>query len=185
LSLLLLHIQYVQSFLIQADQKAYNLTLLSECGFRANFPPRRFGFNSYSLLTMMVMGFNAVANVISNVNKNDNNNNNNINSNDVGSVQGTSQVRNKIKCMLRFQQVVQISLCGQHQVRQKKSCAILLKKISLIFSDISSWTDYGYRLPIFWKPPLIFRYGNNLLIIFDIERDPLNINCNRYIQTKL
>ncbi len=52
----------------------------------------RFGFNTYSLLTMMVLGFNAVANVISNVNKNDNNNNNNLNSNDVGSVQGTSQV---------------------------------------------------------------------------------------------
>ena len=47
---------------------------------------------------MMVLGFNAVANVIANVNKNDNNNNNNINSQDIGSIQGTSQdveVRNE------------------------------------------------------------------------------------------
>ena len=51
----------------------------------------RYGFNTYSLLTMMVLGFNAVANVIANVNKNDNNNNNNINSQDIGSIQGTSQ----------------------------------------------------------------------------------------------
>ena len=56
----------------------------------------RFGFNTYSMLTMMVLGFNAVANVISNVNKNDNNNNNNLNSNDIGSVQGTSQVNFEI-----------------------------------------------------------------------------------------
>ena len=40
---------------------------------------------------MMVLGFNAVANIIANVNKNDNNNNNNINSQDIGSIQGTSQ----------------------------------------------------------------------------------------------
>jgi hypothetical protein len=59
------------------------------------------------------------------------------------------------------------------------------EKLSISFSVISSWTDYRYRLLIFWEPPIIFRYGNNLPIIFYIERHSLNINCNRYIQTKL
>jgi hypothetical protein len=59
------------------------------------------------------------------------------------------------------------------------------EKLSIIFSDISSWTDYRYRLSIFWEPPIILRYGDNLPIIFHIERHLLNIPCNRYIQTKL
>jgi hypothetical protein len=33
--------------------------------------------------------------------------------------------------------------------------------------------------------PIIFRYGNNLPIIFDIKKHPLNINCNSHIQTQL
>jgi hypothetical protein len=37
---------------------------------------------------------------------------------------------------------------------------------SIIISDILSWTDYRYQLSIFWKPPITFRYGNNLPIIF-------------------
>ena len=36
-----------------------------------------FGFNSYDLLTAVVIGFGVVANVIVNSNKNENNNNNN------------------------------------------------------------------------------------------------------------
>ena len=52
----------------------------------------KFGFNSYSLMTAVVLGFNAVSNVINNVNNNLNNNNNNNNQNDVGNVQGTSNV---------------------------------------------------------------------------------------------
>ena len=36
-----------------------------------------FGFNSYDLLTAVVIGFSVVANVIVNSNKNENNNNNN------------------------------------------------------------------------------------------------------------
>ena len=50
-----------------------------------------YGFNSYNLLTFMLLGFNAISNVIANVNNNDNNNNDNVNANDFGSVQGTSQ----------------------------------------------------------------------------------------------
>ena len=69
------------------------------------FPPQRFrraapcpggngkfGFNSYQMLTNIVLGFNAVSAVIANINNNLNNNNNNNNQNDVGNVQGTSQV---------------------------------------------------------------------------------------------
>jgi hypothetical protein len=59
------------------------------------------------------------------------------------------------------------------------------KQLSIIFSDISWRTNYQYRLSIFWKPPIICQYGKNLPIIFDIERHPFNINCNRYIQNKL
>jgi hypothetical protein len=66
-------------------------------------------------------------------------------------------------------------------LKYKKAVRYCSKKLSIIFFNISSWTDYRYRLSIFWKPPIIFRYGNNLLIIFDIERDPLNISCNMYI----
>ena len=36
-----------------------------------------FGFNSYDLLTLMVLSFNIVGNAIVNTNKNENNNNNN------------------------------------------------------------------------------------------------------------
>ena len=36
-----------------------------------------FGFNSYDLLTMMILSFNVIGNVIVNTNKNENNNNNN------------------------------------------------------------------------------------------------------------
>ena len=52
----------------------------------------KFGFNSYSMMTAVVLGFNAVSNVIANINDNLNNNNNNNNQNDVGNVQGTSSV---------------------------------------------------------------------------------------------
>jgi hypothetical protein len=52
----------------------------------------KFGFNSYSMMTSVIMGFNAVSNVIANINNNLNNNNNNNNQNDVGNIQGTSQV---------------------------------------------------------------------------------------------
>jgi hypothetical protein len=52
------------------------------------------------------------------------------------------------------------------------------EKLSIIFSDILSWTDYQYRLSINWVPPIIFQYGDNLPRIIDIERHPLNINCN-------
>ena len=74
------------------------------------FPPQRFrraapcpggngkfGFNSYQMLTNIVLGFNAVSAVIANINNNLNNNNNNNNQNDVGNVQGTSQVSNNVK----------------------------------------------------------------------------------------
>ena len=50
------------------------------------------GFNSYNLLTFIVLAFNAVSNAIANINNNDNNNNNNNNKNDIGSVSGTAQV---------------------------------------------------------------------------------------------
>jgi len=56
----------------------------------------RYGFNSYNLLTFVVLAFNAVSNAIANVNDNDNNNNNNNNKNDIGSIAGTSQVTWKI-----------------------------------------------------------------------------------------
>jgi hypothetical protein len=59
------------------------------------------------------------------------------------------------------------------------------EKLSITFSNISSWTNYRYRLSIFWEPLIIFRYGDDLPIIFYIERHPLNINCNSYIETKL
>jgi hypothetical protein len=39
------------------------------------------------------------------------------------------------------------------------------------------------RLSIFWEPKIIFRCGNNLLIILDLDRHPININYNRYITT--
>jgi hypothetical protein len=52
----------------------------------------RYGFNSYNLMTFIVLSFNAVSNAIANVNNNDNNNNNNNNKNDIGSVSGTAQV---------------------------------------------------------------------------------------------
>ncbi len=52
----------------------------------------RYGFNSYNLMTFIVLAFNAVSNAISNMNNNDNNNNNNNNKNDIGSVSGTAQV---------------------------------------------------------------------------------------------
>ena len=52
----------------------------------------KFGFNSYQMLTNIVLGFNAVSAIIANINNNLNNNNNNNNQNDVGNVQGTSQV---------------------------------------------------------------------------------------------
>jgi hypothetical protein len=51
----------------------------------------RYGFNSYNLMTFIVLSFNAVSNAIANVNNNDNNNNNNNNKNDIGSVSGTAQ----------------------------------------------------------------------------------------------
>jgi hypothetical protein len=54
----------------------------------------RYGFNSYNLMTFIVLSFNAVSNAIANVNNNDNNNNNNNNKNDIGSVSGTAQVCN-------------------------------------------------------------------------------------------
>jgi lysophospholipid hydrolase len=76
-----------------------------------------------------------------------------------------------------------VSLLGNRLIG--KAVRYCSEKLSIIFSDISSWIDYRYRLSIFWEPPIIFRFGNNLLIIFDIKRHPLNINCNRYIQTKL
>ena len=52
----------------------------------------KFGFNSYQLLTNIVLGFSAVSSIIANINNNLNNNNNNNNQNDVGNVQGSSQV---------------------------------------------------------------------------------------------
>ena len=74
------------------------------------FPPQRFrraapcpggngkfGFNSYQMLTNIVLGFNAVSSIIANINNNLNNNNNNNNQNDVGNVQGTSQVSIQLK----------------------------------------------------------------------------------------
>jgi hypothetical protein len=63
-------------------------------------------------------------------------------------------------------------------------CNITEKK-SAIFSDILSWTNYWYRLSIFWKPQIIFRLGDNLQIIFYFDKHPYDVNCNSYIQTKL
>ena len=51
----------------------------------------KFGFNTFSMLTGIILGFNAVSNVIANINNNLNNNNDNNNIQDSGNVQGTSQ----------------------------------------------------------------------------------------------
>jgi hypothetical protein len=59
------------------------------------------------------------------------------------------------------------------------------KNVIIIVSAISSSTDYRYRLSIFWKPPIIFRYVDNLPIILNFEWHPLNINCNKYININL
>ena len=50
----------------------------------------KYGFNTYNLLTSMLLGFNAVSNLYANIINNNNNNNNNNNDNDFGSVSGNA-----------------------------------------------------------------------------------------------
>ena len=50
----------------------------------------KYGFNTYNLLTSIVLGFNAISNLYANVNNNNDNNNNNNNLNDVSSVSGNA-----------------------------------------------------------------------------------------------
>merc|ERR1711908_37662 len=50
----------------------------------------KYGFNTYNLLTSMLLGFNAVSNLYANVNNNNNNNNNNNDNDDFGSVSGNA-----------------------------------------------------------------------------------------------
>ncbi|XP_023346288.1 hybrid signal transduction histidine kinase E [Eurytemora carolleeae] len=50
----------------------------------------KYGFNSYNLLTSMLLGFNTVSNLYANLNNNNQNNNNNNNDNDFGSVQANA-----------------------------------------------------------------------------------------------
>jgi len=50
----------------------------------------KYGFNTYNLMTSMLLGFNAVSNLYANLNNNNQNNNNNNNDNDFGSVQANA-----------------------------------------------------------------------------------------------
>ena len=67
-------LDYIQSYPIEADQfRSVHRGKRSDCpGGVGNF-----GFNTYNLLTFMLMSFNHVSNVIVNTNNNRNNNNNN------------------------------------------------------------------------------------------------------------
>ena len=70
------HVQFEQSLLGLADQ----YLPLNHASFHHHRQRResvtcpggngKFGFNSYSMLTAMILGFNAVSNVIANVNNN-------------------------------------------------------------------------------------------------------------------
>ena len=67
-------LDFIQSYPIEADKfRSVHRGKRSDCpGGVGNF-----GFNTYNLLTFMLMSFNHVSNVIVNTNNNRNNNNNN------------------------------------------------------------------------------------------------------------
>jgi hypothetical protein len=89
-------------------------------------------------------------------------------------------------CMQLFSSEEKCVLCSYYvHMAISKAVRYCSEFILITFSDISSWTNYRYRLSIFLEPPIIFQYSNNVSIIFYIERHPLNINCNRYILTNL
>jgi hypothetical protein len=56
---------------------------------------------------------------------------------------------------------------------------------SVIFFNISSFTDFRYRLSIFWKKLIIFLCVENLLIIFNLKNQTANNFSNRFAKTNL
>ena len=68
------HIQFEQSLVALADKyfpmDHYNHHLEKRESVTCPGGNGKFGFNSYSMLTAMILGFNAVSNVIANVNNN-------------------------------------------------------------------------------------------------------------------
>ena len=80
-----------QQFEHQLDILEYKLLNVTRVK-RADCPGGngKYGFNTYNLLTTMLLGFNAVSNLYANLNSNNNNNNNNNNDNDFGSVSGNA-----------------------------------------------------------------------------------------------
>jgi hypothetical protein len=66
-------------------------------------------------------------------------------------------------------------------LEQYKAVRDCSKNVKNIFYDISSWTDYRYQLSIFWNPLIIFRYDNNLRIIFILKNTTFNILGHRYM----